>query len=214
MSDPTPTHADVFPHTDDNVVPSNDDDMLGAEKSAQHRALRSLIEWVVIIGGALAVAFIVKTFLLQVFYIPSDSMLPVLERQDRIVVNKLSYRTGEIDRGHIIVFERPACAQTTEEIKDLIKRVIAVGGETVEGREGGVFIDGQRLAEPYLPPGTTTGDFAAYDVPAGHVWLMGDNRENSRDSRHLCNGPTPIDEDLVIGRAFVRIWPPSRLTRL
>lgn len=203
MSEPTvPNDADV--------LPSGYDDLVGPEPSRRGRAFRSLIEWVVIIGGALAVAFIVKTFLVQVFYIPSDSMLPILERQDRIVVNKLSYRTGDIDRGHIIVFERPDCARGSEEIKDLIKRVVALEGETVEGREGSVFIDGARLAEPYLPPGTTTADFEPHQIPPGHVWLMGDNRDNSRDSRHLCNGPTAIDEDLVIGRAFVRIWPLSR----
>lgn len=191
------------------------DDMLAPEPSRQRKALRSAVEWVVIIGGALAVAFLVKTFLLQVFYIPSDSMLPVLERQDRIVVNKLSYNLHEIHRGDIVVFERPACAQATDDIKDLIKRVVAVEGEQVEGRDGFIYIDGDRLSEPYLPASTTTGDFGPETVPEDHVWLMGDNRDNSRDSRHLCNGkPTPIAEDLVIGRAFVRIWPVSRFTRL
>jgi signal peptidase I len=192
------------------------DDMFASttEPSASRRALRSLIEWVVIIGGALVVAFLVKTFLVQVFFIPSDSMVPVLERQDRVVVNKVSYDLHEIHRGDIVVFERPPCAGASAEIKDLIKRVVALGGETVEAHDGTIFIDGRRLAEPYLTAGTTTSDFEEHEVPAGHVWLMGDNRGNSRDSRHLCNGPTPIAEDLVIGRAFVRIWPLSRVSRL
>lgn len=195
-------------------TPPDVDDFLAPEPSRSRRALRSAIEWVVIIGGALAVAFLVKTYLLQVFFIPSDSMLPVLERQDRVVVNKLSYDLHEIHRGDIVVFERPECAAANDEIKDLIKRVVAVGGETVEAHDGSVFVDGRRLSEPYLPPGTTTSDFPPQTIPPEHVWLMGDNRENSRDSRLLCNGPTPISEDLVVGRAFARIWPFSRLTRL
>ncbi|HEX7165982.1 MAG TPA: signal peptidase I, partial [Acidimicrobiales bacterium] len=99
--------------------------------------------------------------------------------------------------------------------KDLIKRVIALGGETVEARDGRLFIDGKRLSEPYLPADQTTQDFGPIEVPADHIWVMGDNRENSKDSRFLCNsGPTPIAEDHVVGRAFVRVWPLGDLTLL
>lgn len=172
------------------------------------RAVRATIEWIVIIAAALVVAFFVKAFLIQAFYIPSASMEPQLRNGDRIFVNKLSYKLHEIHRGDIVVFERPACAAPDPKIKDLVKRVVGLPGETVEGRDGGVWVDGERLDEDYLPPGQTTTDFATVTVPEGRLWMMGDNRQNSTDSRLLCgNGPTFIDEDAVVGRAFVKVFP-------
>ncbi len=176
--------------------------------SLARRAARSTIEWVVIIAAALALALVVKTFLVQAFFIPSASMEPELNIGDRVLVNKVSYRLHDINRGDIVVFERPDCDGTDPTIKDLIKRVVGVGGDSVEGRDGGVYLNGQRLAEPYLPPGQATADFGPVRVPSGHIWVMGDNRENSKDSRFLCNSrPTFIQEREVTGRAFVRVWP-------
>ena len=176
--------------------------------SLARRAARSTIEWVVIIAAALALAFVVKTFLVQAFFIPSASMEPELNIGDRVLVNKVSYRLHEIHRGDLVVFERPDCDGSDPAIKDLIKRVVGVGGDSVEGRDGAVYLNGERLAEPYLPPGQATGDFGPVKVPSGHIWVMGDNRENSKDSRFLCNSrPTFIQEREVIGRAFVRVWP-------
>lgn len=176
------------------------------------RALRWALEWLVIIAAALLVAFVVKTFLVQAFYIPSASMEPQLNIRDRILVNKLSYRLHDVRRADLVVFERPACDQSDPAIKDLVKRVIGLPGDQVEGKDGGVFVNGRRLAEDYLPADQTTGDFGPVEVPAGRLWLMGDNRENSKDSRFLCNnGPTFIDEDDVIGRAFVRVFPLQRV---
>jgi signal peptidase I len=179
-----------------------------APPSRGDRALRSAIEWIVILVAALAVAMIVKTFLVQAFYIPSASMEPQLRNGDRIFVNKLSYRLHEIHRGDVVVFERPACAAPDPKIKDLVKRVIGLPGDTVEGKDGGVYVNGRRLEEDYLPAGQTTSDFSLVTVPEGRLWLMGDNRENSQDSRVLCgNAPTFIDEDTVVGRAFVKVFP-------
>lgn len=176
--------------------------------SLARRAARSIFEWVVIIVAALAVAFVVKTFLIQAFFIPSASMEPELEIGDRVLVNKVSYRLHDINRGDIVVFERPDCDGSDPVIKDLIKRVVAAGGDSVEGREGAVFVNGRRLTEDYLPPGEATADFGPVRVPPGHIWVMGDNRDNSKDSRFLCNSrPTFIEEREVIGRAFVRVWP-------
>jgi signal peptidase I len=177
--------------------------------AARHRRqVRNLVEWVVVIAGALLVSFGVKTWLLQSFYIPSASMVPTLEIDDRVIVNKLNDEIGDLGRGDIVVFERPP-AMGEQGIEDLIKRVIAFPGETVEGRDGQVWIDGAPLPEPWLPEGVVTGDFAPEVVPAGTIWVMGDNRGASHYSRYDDVGPIP--EDLIVGEAFVRIWPLDRL---
>jgi signal peptidase I len=167
------------------------------------RTVRQVVEWAAVIVGALVIALLVKTFLLQAFYIPSSSMEPTLKIGDRVLVNKLSYHMHDIHQGDIVVFERPPGVSETAAIKDLIKRVIALPGQTVEARSGTVYVNGKALAETYLPSGTTTTNLPRQKVPAHHIWVMGDNRGNSRDSRFF----GAIDEDLVVGRAFVRVWP-------
>ncbi|MFP5326872.1 MAG: signal peptidase I [Acidimicrobiia bacterium] len=167
-------------------------------------ALKSLVEWIIVLGGALLVAFVVKTFLIQAFYIPSSSMERTLLIGDRVLVNKLSYDVGEVERGDIVVFERPPHDTGNPDIKDLIKRIVALPGETVELRDGEVFIDGRRLDEPYLQA-HDDANVEPKKVPAGHYWVMGDNRSQSKDSRFF----GPIPDDLIVGRAFVRIWPIS-----
>jgi len=163
--------------------------------------LRNVLEWVLIAGGALLVAFVIKTFLLQAFYIPSLSMAPTLQVNDRVLVNKLSYDLHEVNRGDLVVFESPP--NEGSETKDLIKRVIGLPGETVESRDGRILINGQVLEEPYLDRGVTTGAFEPVTIAPDHLWVMGDNRANSRDSRFF----GAIPKSLVIGRAFVRVWP-------
>jgi signal peptidase I len=122
-----------------------------------------------------------------------------------VLVNKLSYKLHDIHRGDIVVFTKPKGEES--DIKDLVKRVIALPGESVEGRDGHIYIDGKLLKEPYLPDGTETSTFGAQPVPSNSIWVMGDNRPASRDSRYF----GPIPESSVVGRVFVRIWPPNRL---
>jgi signal peptidase I len=184
--------------------PATDGD--GSGGGGMSRSTRSAIEWVAVIVGALVVALVVKTFLIQAFYIPSESMVPTLNIGDRVLVNKLSYETGEIERGDIVVFARPG-GPGADGIADLIKRVVALPGETVEGRDGAVYVDGELLAEDYLPEGVATTAFPPYTVPDDHVWVMGDNRGASDDSRRF--KAVPLDD--VVGRAFVTIWPLSEL---
>ena len=167
--------------------------------------LRTALEWVVIIGGAVLAALLIKTFLLQAFYIPSASMEPTLMIHDRVLVNKLSYDMHEVHRGDIVVFRSPP-GEGDDKVKDLIKRVIALPGETVESRDGHILINGRPLDEPYLAPGVTTGPLEAHRIPPDHFWVMGDNRGNSRDSRFF----GPIAKNAIIGRAFVRVWPVGR----
>lgn len=171
-------------------------------------------EWVIVIVGAILLALVVKVFLLQAFYIPSLSMYPTLHEGDRVLVNKLSYRLHDVNRGDVIVFERPP-TETSSNIPDLIKRVVGLPGESITIENGSVFVDGQRLDENYLPDGTVTSTANAPNkcapdapcvVPAGQVWVMGDNRGDSKDSRYF----GPIDESSIVGRAFITVWPLGR----
>ena len=173
----------------------------GAKSSSK---TKTAVEWALVIVGALGAALLIKTFLFQAFFIPSASMEPTLHIGDRVLVNKLSYKFGDIERGDLVVFKRPDVAEEEAAVvRDLIKRVIALPGETVEARDGSIYINGKRLEEDYLPTGTLSENLPSQVVPAGKIWVMGDNRTNSRDSRVL----GAIDADTVHGRAFVRIWP-------
>jgi signal peptidase I len=162
----------------------------------------------------------VKTFLFQAFFIPSASMEPTLEEGDRVLVNKLSYDLHDVRRGDVVVFELPKDQIGADGIKDLIKRVIGLPGDVIETRDGVVYINDRRLDEPYLPEGTLTGDpsngnnpeIERQTVPEGTVFVMGDNRANSHDSRYADRGPIPIDT--LVGRAFVLVWPPGDLGAL
>lgn len=178
---------------------------------------RNVVEWVAVVVGAVLIAVVIRTFLLQTFWIPSPSMSPTLVENDRVLVNKLSYRLHDVNRGDVIVFERPP-NEPPSQIKDLIKRVVALPGERISIVDGEVRIDGRVLEEPYVNGLQTTYDGSCssvamdgldadggFEVPEGHVFVMGDNRVNSHDGR--CFGP--IDEDLIVGRAFFILWPPA-----
>jgi signal peptidase I len=176
-----------------------------AAPAPRRHSWRGTVEWVVILGVALVGAFLIRTFAVQAFYIPSGSMIPTLEVHDRVLVNKLSYSLHPVHRGDVVVFTRSAAVEPS--IKDLIKRVIGLPGETVAAHDGHVFVNGLQLNESYLAPGTLTTDFSARTVPAHAYWVMGDNRNNSTDSRVF----GPILSKQIVGRAFVLIWPLDRL---
>jgi len=186
-------------------------DQVDAEKleaddaDAKTSPLRTTIEWIAVLVGAVLVALVVRTFLFQAFSIPSGSMESTLEVRDRLLVNKLSYQFGELERGDIVVFLKPD--DLVSPYDDLIKRVIGLPGEVVEGRDNQIFINGEPLAEPYLDEGTVISTFGPEEVPADHVWVMGDNRSNSSDSRVF----GPIDIDRIEGEAFFRYWPLPRI---
>ena len=162
---------------------------------------RSLIEWIAVVGGALVVALVIKTFLIQAFFIPSSSMESTLQIGDRVLVNKLSYDFHDVNRGDLVVFERPD--GNDGGTRDLIKRVLALPGETIEGRNGTVLVDGRVVDEPYLDDDVATSDFAPVTVGDDQVFVMGDNRGDSSDSRAF----GPIEESDIVGRAFLRVWP-------
>lgn len=189
------------------------------------RAARSFWrELPVLILIALVLAVTIKTFVVQAFFIPSGSMLETLQIDDRVLVSKLSYVWGEPDRGDVLVFDDPRgevgepesipsrlWRNLAESIgirtpqSEFIKRVIAVGGDTVEARNGIVFVNGEAVDEPYLPSYASTFDFGPRTVPDGELFVMGDNRDDSVDSRSF--GTIPVED--VVGRAFLIMWPPS-----
>jgi len=170
---------------------------------------RRLLEWPVLVVIAVLVALLVRTFVLQSFYIPSGSMFDTLKINNRVVVNKLSYHLHSIHRGDIVVFNRPKNVNITD--KDLIKRVIGLPGETVSAHGGSVYVGTRRLTEPYIQSSCHgTADFSPITVPAHDIFVMGDNRCNSYDSRFF----GPISQHLVVGRAFLLIWPLSRFGAL
>jgi signal peptidase I len=189
------------------VAPSTAPKPSGRKKRS---AARNAVEWIIIIVAALLVALVIKTFLFQAFYIPSESMEPTLKPGDRVLVNKLSYDLHSIRRGDIVVFKRPPAEAGNPAIKDLIKRVVGLPGETIEERGGKVYINGQPLKESYLPAGTYTTNLRTLVVPRGKYFVMGDNRSNSSDSRFI----GPIPGSLIVGRAFIRVWPLSSVDLL
>ena len=164
---------------------------------------------------ALVIATIVRVFVLQQFYISGPSMETTLFQDNRVLVSKLSYRLFGIDRGDVVVFDRVTKDGDTVQHDDLIKRVIGLPGEKIEIKSCVVFIDDRPLLEPYLDD-FDLGQSAPEDrcripvmepqvVPPGDVFVMGDNRPQSFDSRMF----GPIDESLIVGRAFVVVWPLS-----
>ncbi len=179
---------------------------------AGRSGLRNTVEWVVVVVGAVLIALLVRNFVVQSYQIPSGSMKETLQEGDRVLVNHLSYRLHDVNRGDVVVFRRPPSAPASPgDPEDLIKRAIGLPGETIQTIDGVVHIDGNPLDEPYLAPGTLTFDIdEPVEVPEGQVFVLGDNRGNSDDSRYI----GPIDIDTVEGRAFAIIWPPSRISGL
>ena len=176
-------------------------------------ALKQLVEWGVVIGVALVVAVLLRVFLVQQYYIAGPSMETTMFSDNRVLVNKLAYRLGNIERGDVVVFDRALINGSEVEHDDLIKRVIALGGEGVAIKDCVVLINGEALSEPYLPKrdsalsdlGERCGvvDMNEIKLETDEVFLMGDNRPQSFDSRMF----GAINQNLIIGQAFVLIWP-------
>jgi signal peptidase I len=194
------------------------------EDEDRHSFLREIPVLVLL---ALVVALFIKTFLVQAFFIPSSSMEPTLIPGDRVLVNKLAYRFGDLHRGDVVVFENPNEAALPDrnavealfhwlgeglglqqpENEDLIKRVIGLPGDTIAIRDHTVVVNDDPIPEPYLTKEAlrTMSDYGPVTVPSGELFVLGDNRGNSSDSRVI--GFVP--EGNVVGRAFVIIWPPG-----
>jgi signal peptidase I len=178
-----------------------------------HSAARLLRDWVIVVVLALGAAMLVRLYVLQQFYISGPSMEMTLMENDRVLVNKMSYRLHDIHRGDIVVFDRVTINGQQVEHTDLIKRVIGVENDTVEIQKCKVLVNGSVIAEPYLDKDVLAlptpedvcriPDMKKVTVPKKQVFVMGDNRAQSFDSRNF--GSVPVN--LVVGRAFAVVWP-------
>jgi signal peptidase I len=173
-----------------------------------------LWEWIKALVIAFAIAVLIRYLLFTPIVVDGDSMMPTLEDGDRMIVNKIGYKIGEPDRFDIVVFHAP-------EGKDYIKRVIGLPGDTIEYKDDQLYINGEAYEEPYLDEykseiteGTLTQDFTLQDVepnmetiPEGYVFVMGDNRRYSKDSRHI----GVVNEEEIIGNTSIVFWPLSEM---
>lgn len=216
--------------------------MTSAEPPARRRSRRSVPVWaetIILLVLALVVSAIVKTFFVQMFFVPSGSMRPLFVEDDRILVEKVSYWGGDVQRGDVVVFDDPGgrwLGETAPHLTPvqkllsevglyptgghLVKRVIGVGGDRVKccDAEGRVSVNGVPLQErDYILDGSSPSD-RKFDVkvPEGRLWVMGDNRSNSEDSRFHGdlpgNGTVPVDD--VVGKVWAIVWPLDRVKRL
>jgi signal peptidase I len=163
-------------------------------------------DWLISIVVAVVLAFLIRQFVVELYIVDGPSMRPTLQSQQRLVVNKFIYRFREPEKGEILVFQYPR-----DPSRDFIKRVIAVPGDTVEIKEGRVLVNDQVLSEDYILE-KTRGDYPKSTVPQGTVFVMGDNRNNSEDSRFADVGFVP--DALIKGKAVLVFWPVADLKSL
>ncbi len=164
--------------------------------------LRSVVEVVIIVAAAFVLALLIQQFVVKPYVIPSESMEPTLQRGDRVLANRFIYRFRDPERGEVVVFVPPV--QSNE---PFIKRVVAVGGDRVAVVDGRLYLNGEPQVEPYVKDQTILGDFREATVPAGSYFVMGDNRNNSGDSRVF----GVIEKTAILGQAFFVYWPLGRV---
>ena len=217
-----PAEAPVRTAPRESGTPATDEPKHAKPKRSLARELPLLIVF------AFVLALILKTFVVQAFFIPSKSMVPTLKPGDRILVNRLSYRFGDIHRGDVVVFTDPTVDEDRGVIggfahwlvdglgvsstEDFVKRVIGLPGDAIEIDNGTVLVNGHKIDEPYLNPRRDTSDFKPIVVPPGMLFVLGDNRTESGDSRFPPPGGVgfvPVDH--VVGKVAVTVWPPSRM---
>ena len=163
-------------------------------------------DWVISIVVAVALAMFIRTFIVELYVVDGPSMRPTLESEERLVVNKFIYRSRPPEKGEVLVFQYPR-----DPSRDFIKRVIATPGDTIEIREGRVLVNDQLLTEDYILE-KTRSEYPKSTVPEGRVFVMGDNRNNSEDSRFADVGFVPYD--LIKGKAMIVFWPISQYKTL
>jgi len=210
-----------------------------ADEQKKTRRVPAWLELVVLVAIAIGVAVLIKSFFIQMFFVPSTSMTPLFVQNDRILVQKVSYWSGDVQRGDVVVFDDPdgkwlggpepqlnvvqkalSAVGLYPTGGHLVKRVIGVGGDHVVccDKQGRIRVNGVPLDErAYIRKGSKASDMD-FDVtvPEGRLWVMGDNRSNSEDSRYHQNleGHGTIPEDGVVGKVWAIVWPAGRMTRV
>lgn len=193
-----------------------DDAQTPEEVASSSDSFKAVRDWIIVLVVALVVALGIRTYVLQQFYISGPSMETTLYQPNRVLVNKLSYRLHEVNRGDVVVFDRVTSNGETIQHDDLIKRVIGLAGEKVSISKCVVYVNKVALEEPYLDSRDTEQDdliercrqpeMAEVVVPAKQVFVLGDNRPQSMDSRMFGS----VDKNRIVGRAFIVLWPLSR----
>lgn len=198
---PSPDERQDESQSETEPAPSAEEE---EEEEPKRSLLSSAFEFVVMVVLAFALAQVVRTFIVEPFIVPSGSMLPTIQLGDQLLVNKFIYRFEHPKYGDVVVLDDP-----TGETPMLIKRVIGVGGQTVDIREGKVWIDGKALTEPYThgKPSVPGPVHTPIKLASDEVWVMGDNRTQSKDARWF--GPQPYSS--VHGKAFIVYWPLKRM---
>lgn len=177
------------------------------EWSRRDNTLRWILEVVAIVAAAFLLALLIQQFVLKPYVIPSPSMEPTLVEGDRVLVNRLVYSFRDPEAGDVIVFHPPGAEKGTE---PFIKRIVAVAGDTVSVHNGVLWVNGVAQDEPYVKEYPIIEDYPEVTIAPGYVWAMGDNRNNSGDSRRF----GPVSEESIIGEAFCIYWPLDRLSGL
>lgn len=174
------------------------------EKDIQeYNTKAEIIEWIKAIVIALVLALLIRGYIFEPMIVPTGSMIPTIQINDRILVNKFIYRFTDLSRGDVVVFKYPDDPSQT-----FVKRLIGIGGDVIEIEDGILYRNGEAVKEPYLNE-AMLGDFGPYEVPEDHFFMMGDNRNNSRDSRLWDN--KFVSKSKIIGKATYCIWPIHRI---
>lgn len=163
-------------------------------------------DWIVSIAAAIAVALLIRTFIVELYVVDGPSMRPTLQHEERLVVNKFIYYVRDPKKGEVVIFRYPR-----DPSRDFIKRVIATAGDTIEIKDGRVYVNDQLLREDYILEKTRT-EYPKVTIPEGTIFVMGDNRNNSEDSRFPDVGFVPLN--LVKGEAVLVFWPVDELKTL
>lgn len=195
---------------EENALVDADDAVTSPTPALRRRRASWYIEWLVVISATLTLFFVSRAYVAQTFYIPSASMVPTLETGDRIVVSKLSVTWGTIQRGDIVVFHSPKnvaldCSSAPEAF--LVKRVIGLPGDRLRSQGNKIFVNDRLLKQPWKHVEPLGKIIDPVTVPADSYFMMGDNQFDSCDSRYWGT----VAHSLIIGKAYVRIWPFSRI---
>jgi signal peptidase I len=172
------------------------------DKTKKQVILKEILMYTIVVLAAVVLATLIRVFIFEPFIVPSPSMDPTLKVGDKVIINKIAYRVGSIERGDIVAFHSPL------EEKDLVKRAVAVEGDEITlTSEGEIYINGERITESYIPADQAASYInQTVTLEEDEVFVMGDNRNNSFDSRYF----GAIPEEDVFGEFMVIYWPPSR----